>query len=684
MLSEDRVREHRRVQTSSFWLFFWNLVYNKETEPAPRISTATRSGEATAQKSAPRGTPAAPVVTQVAQTLIDKFESVRIALSCPQYSYSATGSDNITSCVCNAGWTGTNGNCTGCVASKYKASNGSAKCTDCAAGQYSDFGNASTYTCDVCAAGLYLDDDRSECLSCLAYSYSEAQSDDITDCVCNASWSEMSVNCTGCVAGKYKPTNGSSECLSCPAYSYLEAESDDITSCVCNADRLGRNSNCTACVAGKYKTSTGSAVCTDCGAGKYSEVVNASTDTCNECAAGLYSDDDRSGCLPCPAYSYSEAESGNITSCVCNAGWSGVNSNCIACVAGKYKTNPGSIACTGCGAGKYSDAVNASTTDTCHECVAGLYSANDRSRCLPCPATSYSEPQSGDITSCVCNAGWTGVYSNCIACAAGKYKGITGSAICSVCRTDTFEKIKLKATSCNKNCQTAIHGTFLDHNHEQYGGSQVYILQSNWFLQTIYLWKTLGSNVWRFSDTVGSNCANAYFIWDGNSIKDSIDRWAWCGNGWSTSIGMNSVSIDGGPCSQCPLHSKSPDGSTCLASCLCEAGWMGANTNCIGCVAGKYKANPGYEVCSDCVAGKFSVYVNSVTDTCMNCTAGSYSNDQKSVRLSCPQNTYSFVQSDSISDCSCNAGWYGTNGNCNGCVAGKYKANTGSAECTGC
>jgi len=79
-LSEDRVSEHRRMQTSSFWMFFWNHVYNKETEPAPRVSATTRDGDAKGYKPRARGTPPGPAVSKVAQELIDKFETVRIAL----------------------------------------------------------------------------------------------------------------------------------------------------------------------------------------------------------------------------------------------------------------------------------------------------------------------------------------------------------------------------------------------------------------------------------------------------------------------------------------------------------------------------------------------------------------------------------------------------------------------------
>jgi len=810
-------------------------------------------------------------------------------VSCPANSYSETQSDAIASCSCNAGWSGQNGDCLACVPGKYKTSSANVACTVCGAGKYSDVVNASTDTCRACAAAFYSYHDRSKCVPCSVNSYSPAQSDSISSCICNAGWSGQKGVCTACVPGKYK-TNSAihactvcgagkysdvvnastdtcracaaafysyhdrSKCVPCSVNSYSPAQSNSIASCICNAGWSGQNGDCLACVPGKYKTSSGNVVCTECGAAKYSDVLNASTDTCSECTAGLYPHHDRSKCVSCPANSYAAAQGDTIALCSCNAGWSGQNADCTACVSGKYKairgsascnvcrtdtyertlikaivnpvcssvkpgtyledgskqygggqvyinslngpyaylwkpidqttpqipadqstsryfisyfnvgvnsimayvfwdgisiadsidgwvycmgsaswtsapgimsvsiygepcsqcpvhsTSPdgtmsvtacictagyysndrknecllcpqnsytlvqtgsisdcscnagwygtnvncqacasgkykdslGSAECTACGHGKFATPSRSScslcgpgkyvvdaSADECRECTAGFYSADDRSQCLSCPANSYSEPQSGEITSCFCNAGWTGVNGNCIACATGKYKETTGSEPCGICQPDTFEKTKLKITSRNANCQTAMHGTFLDHNHEKYGGSQIYILKNNLFSSTVYLWKSLYSNYWIFGDAVGADTGYGYFIWNGEEITSSINGWAWCGGYFSVTTSMVSISTDGGPCSLCPLNSKSPGGSKPLSSCLCKAGWTGANTNCIGCVAGKYKANIGYEVCSGCAAGKSSPYVTAVTDTCVICIAGSYSNDPK-------------------------------------------------------
>jgi hypothetical protein len=89
----------------------------------------------------------------------------------------------------------------------------------------------------------------------------------------------------------------------------------------------------------------------------------------------------------------SSAPPGSVTSCTCNAGFSGPDGGpCTACVTGKYKTLTGTATCTDCGAGTYSAAVGASTSSTCSAC----------------PSNSNSTAGSAALTSCTCNTGSTG------------------------------------------------------------------------------------------------------------------------------------------------------------------------------------------------------------------------------------------------------------------------------------
>jgi syndecan 4 len=136
-----------------------------------------------------------------------------ICLGCPSNSSSPAGSAALTSCTCNSGYTGPNGDpCAACVAGQYKWGFGNTPCSDRGANTYSNT-----------AVGA----------------------------------------ATACVAGKYKTLTGTVTCSDCEAGTYL----------VCPGV-LGATT-CSSCAAGKYKVLTGPAACTDCLGGTYSTAVGA-------------------------------------------------------------------------------------------------------------------------------------------------------------------------------------------------------------------------------------------------------------------------------------------------------------------------------------------------------------------------------------------------------------------------
>ena len=86
-------------------------------------------------------------------------------------------------------------------------------------------------------------------------------------------------------------------------------------------------------------------------------------------------------------------------------------------------------------------------------------------------------------------------------------------------------------------------------------------------------------------------------------------------------------------------------------------------------MAGKYKIATGDALCTNCVAGQYSVALGATSNVCQACQSDSYATEA----------------SDSQTDCTCNSGYTGDNGgSCNACVAGKYKIATGDALCTNC
>ena len=378
-----------------------------------------------------------------------------VCQACPTAATSPAGSTSITSCQCNAGYIGADGGqCTPCGVNTYNPYIGSAVCQPCQTNAISAAGSAAISAC-TCPVDFYLSDEVAACLPCPLRSSSPAESLSLTACVCDPGFTRTDVDCIACVSGKYKPAPGPEQCIDCPPNSMSSSASTAITDCSCNAGWMHTNGDCSACVAGKYKLMIGSVACTLCAPGKYSVIVNASTDTCSDCAAGSYSTDTRFVCLDCPPNSHSHVASVSLTACICNPGWTGTNDDCLACVAGKYKLMNGSAACTLCAPGKYSEVPNAST-DTCSDCAAGSYSEDSRMVCVRCPANSDLPVAGVSLSACRCNAGWTGTNGACSACVAGKYKRMNGSAACTYCAAGKYSVIVNATTNTCSDCAAGL------------------------------------------------------------------------------------------------------------------------------------------------------------------------------------------------------------------------------------
>jgi len=524
-------------------------------------------------------------------------------LLCPTNRLSLSMGGDISACVCQTGWSLTNGECTPCAAGTFKDFIGNSTCTACAAGKISAVVGAANNTCTDCPVGSYSADNRSKCEQCRANSYSALRSSDIYFCICNSGWSGRNGDCVACVvgkqwstitesvyrpaggyrnvdfftcrdcdAGKYKPTPGPGVCTDCEVGGYSAAAAVNRTDCVCLAGWTGPSGDCVGCVAGNYKPAPGPVACTICAHGKFSGLVKAITDGCAACAAGWYPAADQSQCVVCPANSGSALEIASVSECYCKVAWHGEdNANCTACVAGKYKSSYGSEACPNCTAGN----ISAAMTVTCVGCGANSYSKNMNTECASCPRNSGSLAAVGAISGCACDAGWSGTNDNCTGCAPGKYKPSPGSEACTACSGGSYSRAS--AISCTP-CE-----------------------------------------------------ADSYSTGDRSR------------------------------CYVCPLNSGSAVGSDAVAACSCNAGWSGINMNCVACAPGKYKSGHGSEACASCGAGKVS---DAEAYWCTACAAGSYAADNNSFCRSCLPNTDSVAGSADVSACVCNTGWSDMNGNC--------------------
>ncbi|KAJ1464568.1 hypothetical protein T484DRAFT_1649408 [Baffinella frigidus] len=103
--------------------------------------------------------------------------SVDTCSACPLYTTTAAGTQQLDSCICVTGYTGSNGaECTPCAAGTFKAIAGSNACTPC---------GVHTYSPSVAATG------SNTCLDCPSFSRSNAGSTKLYDCKCLGGYYNM-------------------------------------------------------------------------------------------------------------------------------------------------------------------------------------------------------------------------------------------------------------------------------------------------------------------------------------------------------------------------------------------------------------------------------------------------------------------------------------------------------------
>ncbi len=331
------------------------------------------------------------------------------------------------------------------------------------------------------------------------------------------------------------------------------------------------------------------------------------------------------------------------TTAIANAMKEGVDlttvsgSSCTGCSAGKFKVDSGPAACTNCSVHTYSTAV----------------AANSSATCALCPSNTVSFVGSAVLTACTCNTGYASPSGDgypCAACLIGQYKDATGSAACTDCGFGKFSAaIAAKMANTCQNCPDVNSWT------QTTGNDVLADCQCN-----------AG-----YTGNNGEYCAacvrGKYKMITGPATCISC-----VANTYSTVL----ASITGADCASCPTSSQSPQSSSALAACICNMGYTGAGGSSVGqavpceaCAAGKFKTTNGSAVCTDCVANTYSTVVAATINTCVGC----------------PVYMQSAVASALITECRCNRGYTGLDGDrCTGCTAGKYKTTVGTNLCTDC
>lgn len=174
-------------------------------------------------------------------------------------------------------------------------------------------------------------------------------------------------------------------------------------------------------------------------------------------------------------------------------------------------------------------------------------------------------------------------------------------------------------------------------------------------------------------------------------------------------------------CSACPVNSLSPEGSTAISACLCNAGYetaldgSGVIVACSACPTGKYKAAAGSasgcRLCESDLSFSTGAFDSAspycvcrpgyVLDAgaCRACQKGMYKENQGNLTLGCAslldgccpcgqfQTTASAGSSVALTDCVCLHGHGVADPNnfaCMPCPRGTYKEGTDRQACAAC
>ena len=521
------------------------------------------------------------------------------------------------------------------------------KCSDfslLSTGLYYEFGeweDCRRHFCTVCTPGKFQNvSNTTECNACPPGSYSNTQA---------------ATACTPCETGKYQAESGQVECRSCSAGKY-NAGNGSIGEQYCLDCSPGTistrhgSSECVDCVAGKYNENSGSTVCQLCPKGTYLPAPGSnSSQDCLLCDEGKYgSYPGISSCSDCPENKTSDSNSTHHSHCVCDLGYyeylppmNASNGTETLATFDHHSENHSPTPCLACPVGKFKDFTG---NGSCISCEPGTYNPyiakGDKSDCLKCPRGEYSNASAS---------------SACYKCGYGEYSDQLGSTNCSACGAGNYFNGE-GATSAS-NCSKCPVGTY---------GSEERIQECTSCGGT----RNSTENSTKESDCF---CANGHYT---NETFHCIP----CPRGTFLNASNSSQCIE---CAAGKYQDNmaAGDESDCLD---CEAGFFSPSPRtevCTGCIAGKFSST-GSVNCTNCSAGQFS---GQNASNCTNCSAGFFSPTPASAQCSeCSAGKYSSAGSDRCTNCS--AGQYSSQNasHCLNCSAGSYSESEGSARCDLC
>lgn len=304
--------------------------------------------------------------------------------ACPVNSVSPAGSDDVSACVCAAGFEHDGSTCVACADGFVKALSGNHACTACAAGKYTV---------------------AETCVDCPAFSTSAEASSSIGSCQCMAGFTGADgTACTACAPGTYKVSVGSASCVECTPGTY-QYDTPPFTTYACeqcpeNTTSPSASFSISAC---------------QCRAG-YLMSEDPSVLTCHPCPAGSYCTDKVTQ-LPCSTGATSPLASDHAHDCTCVPGFTGVNNSCSRCPVNYY--------CEGgqhvqqCRENSSTLTLAGATNATACVCNPGFYDKDSQCEICPvdswcyhnaendCPGNSSSLAQTSTVAKCFCDEYFT-------------------------------------------------------------------------------------------------------------------------------------------------------------------------------------------------------------------------------------------------------------------------------------
>jgi len=235
--------------------------------------------------------------------------------------------------------------------------------------------------------------------------------------------------------GSFKGSIGNEACAPCPVNTYCLAQSLMLVVCVRNSSRLtegGQTVQDCPCRPGFFTEDSVSRTCPACPVGTFNALFDQTN--CTACPAGTVNTqqaaDDAAACITCGANAAALAGSSDATACACNLGFSGEpGDTCIACAAGKFRSNASEYIFVNCPADTYNAQLSVASIESCLACPANTSTTN--------------RIRSGSQLDCVCQPGYRTVTDDasarqCAQCGAGRFQPNHNATACSDCATGTY------------------------------------------------------------------------------------------------------------------------------------------------------------------------------------------------------------------------------------------------------